>query len=86
MPIIWDDEAWEAYLWWQANDRKTLARINTLIKQAKRAPFEGIGKPEPLRGDRSGYWSRRIDQANRLVYKVSGDTIRVASCRDHYAD
>lgn len=80
----WSDAAWEDYVWWQSQDRKTLRRINQLIREIDRNPFEGLGKPEPLRHELSGMWSRRIDQANRLVYEVSGDMVVCHSCRDHY--
>ena len=68
MRLLWEDRAWEDYLYWQVQDKKTLKRINALISDIKREPFEGIGKPEPLKGKLSGYWSRRIDEANRIVY------------------
>ena len=77
-------DAWDAYLYWQDQDKKTLKRINLLITAAARDPFAGIGKPEPLRGELSGYWSRRIDDANRLVYRVEGDEITIAQCGGHY--
>jgi toxin YoeB len=77
-------EGWEQYTYWHGQDRKTLKRINLLIEAAARDPFEGIGKPEPLVGNLSGYWSRRIDETNRLVYRVMDDEIRVISCRYHY--
>ena len=77
-------DAWEAYLYWQAQDKKTLKRINLLISAAARDPFTGIGKPEPLRGDLSGYWSRRIDDANRLVYRATEAERVVIACRFHY--
>ncbi len=77
-------DAWEAYLFWQGQDKKTLRRINALISEAARHPFEGIGKPEPLRGDLSGYWSRRIDDANRLVYRATDAELVVIACRFHY--
>lgn len=80
----WSELAWEDYLWWHAHDRKMLRRINQLIRDIERDPFSGIGKPEPLRGNLSGMWSRRIDQANRLVYEVSGDTLMLHSAKDHY--
>lgn len=83
---IWSDEAWEDYLYWQTQDKKTLKKINSLLKDIDRNGYEGIGKPEPLTGDRSGYWSRRIDEKNRLVYKITGDSIRIAQCRTHYGD
>jgi toxin YoeB len=77
-------EAWEQYTFWHGQDRKTLKRINLLIEAAARDPFEGIGKPEPLVGNLSGYWSRRIDETNRLVYRATDDEIRVIGCRYHY--
>ena len=80
----WSELAWEDYLWWQTHDRKMLRRINQLIRDIERDPFSGIGKPEPLRGNLSGMWSRRIDQANRLVYEVSGDTLMLHSAKDRY--
>lgn len=78
------DEAWDDYVYWQSQDRKTLKRINQLLEAAKRSPFEGIGKPEALRENLSGYWSRRIDETNRLVYEVSDKEIIIISCRYHY--
>ena len=84
MRLLWEDRAWEDYLYWQTQDRKTLKRINMLIGEIKRAPFEGIGKPEPLRGNLSGYWRRRIDEVNRIVYFEQSDIIYVVSCRGHY--
>ena len=82
--------AWSDYLWWQTQDRKTLKRINALIDSALRTPFEGIGKPEPLLGDLAGFWSRRIDEKNRLVYATEGKegarAVTVISCRFHYDD
>lgn len=86
MRKIWFDEAWEDYLYWQLQDKKTLKRINQLIRDIERSPFEGIGKAEPLKGDLSGWWSRRIDDANRLVYRVRGQIIEIAACRGHYGD
>lgn len=80
----WTDVAWEDYVWWQTQDKKTLRRINKLIKEIDRKPFEGLGKPEPLKFDLSGLWSRRIGQTNRLVYEVTDDTVLFHSCRDHY--
>lgn len=78
------DEAWNDYVYWQTQDRKTLKRINDLLKDAKRNPFEGMGKPEPLIENFSGFWSRRIDETNRLVYRVGDDEIDIISCRYHY--
>lgn len=82
----WTDDAWEDYLYWQTQDRKTLKRINKLIQDTERHPFEGVGKPEPLRGNLSGYWSRRIDDVNRLVYSVKEKTLIIVSCRTHYGN
>lgn len=84
MRLLWEDRAWEQYLYWQAQDKKTLRRINTLIEAIKRTPFEGIGKPEALKGNLSGYWSRRIDDMNRIVYFEQDDIIYVIACRGHY--
>ncbi len=78
------DESWTDYIYWQTQDRKTLKRINELIKDVQRDPFVGIGKPEPLKHSLSGFWSRRIDEANRLVYQADDDEITVISCRHHY--
>ncbi len=86
MDKLWTDEAWADYLWWQQQDRKILKRLNELIRACERDPFQGIGKPEPLRHDRRGYWSRRITAEHRLVYKVENGQLRIASCRDHYPD
>jgi toxin YoeB len=82
--ILFTSDAWEDYLYWQSQDKKTLKRINELIKAAQRTPFEGIGKPEGLRENLSGFWSRRIDEKNRLVYAASDDEISIISCRYHY--
>jgi toxin YoeB len=82
--LDWTDEAWKDYIYWQTQDKKTLKRINKLINNTMRQPFEGIGKPEPLRENLSGFWSRRIDDTNRLVYAVDDDFITIISCRYHY--
>ena len=82
--LTWTDEAWSDYLHWQTQDTKTLKRINKLITDVKRAPFEGIGKPEPLKENLSGFWSRRIDDTNRLVYAIDDDAITIISCRYNY--
>ena len=82
--ISWTDEAWNTYVYWQTQDKKTLKRINKLISDVKRSPFDGIGKPEPLKENLSGFWSRRIDDTNRLVYAVDDTAITVISCRYHY--
>ena len=84
MHKVWTDDAWEDYLHWQTKDKKTLKRINELMKDIDRNPFSGIGKPEPLRGDMHGYWSRRIDNANRIVYKVKEDQLIIVQCGGHY--
>ena len=82
--LLWTPEAWSDYVEWQNQDRKTLRRINKLLRSVLRDPFQGVGKPEPLKANRSGLWSRRIDLTNRLVYLVEDDTITVISCRYHY--
>ncbi|MCC0175814.1 Txe/YoeB family addiction module toxin [Waterburya agarophytonicola K14] len=82
--LAWTDEAWDSYVYWQGQDKKTLKRINKLIKATKSTPFNGIGKPEPLKENLSGFWSRRIDDSNRLVYAVDDRYITIISCRFHY--
>lgn len=77
MHKIWFDEAWIDYIYWQTQDKKTLKRINSLIKDTERNPFEGIGKPEPLKGNLSGFWSRRIDDTNRFVYRINNDKLEI---------
>ena len=84
MNKVWSDDAWEEYSAWQMQDKKTLKRINLLLKDVERHPFEGLGKPEPLRGELSGFWSRRIDEKNRLLYRVSRDSLEILSCKGHY--
>ena len=84
MNKVWSDDEWEEYIAWQMQDKKTLKRINLLLKDVERHPFEGIGKPEPLRGELSGFWSRRIDEKNRLLYRVSRDSLEILSCKGHY--
>lgn len=84
MKLIFADNAWEDYLYWQKTDKKILSRINNLIKDIRRNPFEGIGKPEPLKHALSGYWSRRINDEHRIVYKASSDSILIAQLRYHY--
>lgn len=86
MHKIWFDEAWEDYIYWQSQDKKTLKRINNLLKDAERHPFSGIGKPEPLKGEFSGFWSRRIDDTNRLIYRLQNEQLEILSCRGHYED
>ena len=82
--LSWTDEAWKDYLYWQNQDKKTLRRINKLIAETARSPFSGIGKPEALKENLSGFWSRRIDDTNRLVYAVDYMAITIISCRYHY--
>ncbi|MBW2163323.1 MAG: Txe/YoeB family addiction module toxin [Deltaproteobacteria bacterium] len=82
--LAWTDEAWQEYLYWQSQNKKTLKRINKLIEDTRREPFVGIGKPEPLRENLSGFWSRRIDDTNRLVYAVDDNFLTIISCRYHY--
>ena len=84
MKLIFSEKAWEDYLYWQKTDKKLLERINTLIKEISRSPFEGIGKPEPLKNALSGYWSRRINDEHRIVYKISDDSMLIAQLRFHY--
>ena len=84
MKILWDERAWEDYLLWQTQDKKTLKRINALIKDIQRDTYKGMGKPEPLLGNLSGWWSRRIDEANRIVYREKDGAIVIASCKGHY--
>ncbi|RJG14483.1 Txe/YoeB family addiction module toxin [Massilia cavernae] len=78
------DDAWNDYVYWQGQDKKTLKRINQLIESARRTPFEGIGKPEPLKVSLAACWSRRIDEKNRLIYEVDDSDITIISCRYHY--
>lgn len=88
MRLIWMDRAWLDYLYWQTQDRETLAKLNSLIKDASRTPFNGLGKPEPLGGNLKGWWSRRITSEHRLVYRVGGQGadlyLEIAQCRWHY--
>jgi toxin YoeB len=84
MKLVFSERAWEDYLHWQAHDLKLLDRINALIKECSRTPFTGTGKPEPLRGSLSGWWSRRINQEHRLVYRPTDDGLLIAQCRYHY--
>lgn len=82
--VAWTAEAWADYVYWQGQDRKTLKRINKLIQDAERSPLEGIGKPEPLKENLAGFWSRRMDDTNRLVYTVDDTQLTIISCRYHY--
>lgn len=80
------DDAWEEYTHWQGQDKKILKRINKIIDDISRNGYEGIAKPEPLKGDLSGYWSRRIDDTNRIVYRIENNTIKIVQCGSHYRD
>jgi len=82
--LSWAEKAWDDYLYWQTTDKKRLKRINALIKDVERQPFDGLGNPEPLRHNWTGYWSRRIDREHRLVYKITKKTIVIVQCRYHY--
>lgn len=84
MNLVFSDHAWDDYLFWQKPDKKILRRVNALIKETQRNPFEGLGKPEPLKHALSGYWSRRINDEHRFVYKVTEDSIHIAQLRYHY--
>ncbi len=84
MKVVFSEHAWDDYVYWQKTDRKVVQRVNALITDIQRHPFEGIGKPEALRHALSGYWSRRIDDEHRIVYKIEDDAIRIAQLRYHY--
>ena len=84
--IVFTEQAWQDYLYWQSQDKKTLRRINQLLQNISRNGYAGMGKPEALKHDLSGYWSRRIDEVNRLVYRISDDVIEIIQCRGHYKD
>ena len=84
--LTFSESGWDDYLYWQTEDKKTLKRINQLLQDILRNGYDGIGKPEPLRENLSGYWSRRIDDTNRLVYRISGESFEIVSCRYHYDD
>ena len=84
MNLVFSDSAWEDYVYWQKTDKKILRRINGLVKEILRTPFEGTGKPEPLKHALSGYWSRRINDEHRIVYKVTADAVYIAQVRYHY--
>jgi toxin YoeB len=84
MKIVFTESGWQDYLWFQEHNRPLLKRINDLIKDAQRSPFRGLGKPEPLKGELSGYWSRRINTEHRLVYSVSETELTIIACRRHY--
>ncbi len=84
--LIFDSVAWEDYIYWQTQDKKTLKKINQLLKDIERNEYDGIGKPEQLSGNLSSYWSRRIDEKNRLIYRIENDMIEILECRTHYGD
>lgn len=84
MTLTWTADAWQDYLYWQSADKKSVKRINALIKAIARQPFSGMGKPEPLKHQWTGYWSRRINREHRLVYKVAEESIVIVQCRYHY--
>lgn len=86
MKLLWNELAWNEYCYWQTQDKKTLKKINSLIKDIQRNPFSGIGKPEPLKSNYSSWWSREIDKYNRIVYCQKNDSIIIASCKGHYQD
>ena len=86
MKKLWTDQGWDEYLYWQTQDKKTLKRVNRLIKDIERQPYDGIGEPEPLRHNLSGWWSRRIDDKNRIVYRIANKNLEIAQCKGHYDD
>ena len=86
MKLLWHDTAWSDYMYWQTQDRKTLNRINNLLKDIDRNGYNCIGKPEPLSGNKSGWWSVRIDEKNRLIFKIENEVIEIYQCRTHYGD
>lgn len=86
MRLLWEEQAWEDYCYWQTQDKKTLKRINALIRDIQRSSYDGIGKPEPLKAELSGWWSRRIDEVNRIVYREQDGAIVIAACIGHYDD
>jgi toxin YoeB len=83
---IWHDTAWEDYLYWQTQDKRTLKKINNLLKDIERNGYRGIGKPEPLKGDMSGFWSVEIDEKNRIVFRIEDDKLEITQCGSHYQD
>ena len=86
MNKIWTDDAWEQYLYWQTQDKRTLKKLNKLLEDIDRNGNNGIGHPEPLKDNLSGLWSREIDEKNRLIYKIDGDCVRIYQCKNHYSD
>ena len=85
MKLLWNDEAWDEYIEWQSQDRKTLKRINNLIQSISRNGYDCIGKAEPLKGNLSGYWSVRIDSKNRIVFRINNDEVEIIQCKNHYS-
>jgi len=86
MKKLWTDQAWDDYMYWQTQDKKTLKRINLLIKDIERNGYQGIGKPEPLKHHLSGWWSRKVDDENRIVYRLLNEAVEIAQCKGHYDD
>lgn len=86
MTLIWSDTSWEDYIYWQNKDRKTLKKVNEILKDISRNGYKCKGKPEPLKGNLSGFWSVRIDKKNRLVFRITGTAIEIAQCRTHYGE
>ena len=86
MRKMWTDRAWDDYLYWQTQDKKTLRKLNQIIADIERNGYSGIGKPEPLRGDLTGWWSRHIDEKNRIVYRMIDDHVEISQCKGHYDD
>ena len=86
MKMTWFEEAWDDYVYWQAQDKKTIKRINDLIKDTQRNGYVGIGKPEPLKGEFNGFWSKRIDDVNRFVFRIKNGVLEILSCKGHYDD
>jgi toxin YoeB len=86
MKKIWEERAWDEYIYWQQQDKKTLKKVNQLLKDIDRNGYKGLGKPEALSGDLAGFWSRRIDDANRIVYRIKEEKVEIAQCKGHYDD
>jgi len=86
MKLLWHNTGWSDYIYWQRQDKKTLNKINNLLKDIDRNGYNCIGKPEPLRGNQSGWWSVRIDETNRLIFKIENDAIEIYQCKSHYGD
>ena len=86
MRKLWTDRAWEEYLYWQTQDKKTLKKVNQLLADIERNGYTGLGKPEPLRGEFAGWWSRRIDDTNRIIYRLNAGNVEIAQCKGHYDD